>query len=348
MPEETLKGLFAKHGIGSLKDASDANRAYEEALRGFREAEETLKQELGGRPFEEAEAEHASLGEPAGYRDIAAITGDIERTRGEAARLSAEVQTAEKACAELGRRYGDQDRLLLVVSENVREVAELEKKLSELPPLPEGTEDEGAFITAYEMRKKERDDLKEKTRTLEIEIARLEGHAPELSSEELEEQLSEAETAYGRIRAKGAAFSRIRELSAAILGEIDRSTYDGMRRRLEEHVASLTGGRYRRVRMRESVPEGFLRRDGALLEYSLLSTGTKDMLALALRLAMAGYFLEGRDGFVIMDDPFANLDPERQKRAAEAVRSFAETRQLILFSCHPSAAELLGVAPILL
>jgi DNA repair protein SbcC/Rad50 len=347
-PEETLKGLFAKHGIGSLKEAFDANRAYEMALSGFREAGGALALELGGRSFEEAEAERASLGEPAVYRDIAAIHGDLEDARTDAAGLSAEVRTAERACAELARRYGDQDKLLLLVSENVRAVTELEKTLAELPPLPEGAADEGTFITAYETKKKERDDLREKARKLEIEIARLEGHAPELSSEELEAQLAEAETEYARVRARGAAVSKIRELSAAILAEIDRSTYDGMRRRLEEYVASLTGGRYTKVRMRESVPEGFLRRDGALLEYSLLSTGTKDMLALALRLAMAGYFLEGRDGFVIMDDPFANLDPDRQKRAAEAVRSFAETRQLILFSCHPSAAEILGVAPILL
>jgi exonuclease SbcC len=347
-PEETLKDLFAKHGIGSLKEAIDANRAYEKALRGFREADDALARELGGRSLEEAEAERVSLGEPAGYRDIAAITGELESARTEAARLSAEVQAAGKACAELARRYGDQDTLLLLVSENVRAVKELEKALAELPPLPEGAVGEDEFITAYEKKKKERDDLRDKTRRIEIEIARLEGHAPELSSEELEEQLAEAETAYARIRAKGEAIARVRGLSAAILAEIDRATYDGMRTRLEEYVATLTGGRYAKVRMRESVPEGFLRRDGALLEYPLLSTGTKDTLALALRLAMAGYFLEGRDGFLVMDDPFANLDPDRQKRAAEAVRSFAETRQLVLFSCHPSAAELLGVVPILL
>jgi exonuclease SbcC len=347
-PEETLKGLYARHGVGSLKEASDANRAYEEALHAVREAEETLKRELGGRTFEDVEAERAALGDPAAARPLASITGDLANARGESARLAAEAQAAEKAGAELARRYGDQNRLLLLVSENVRRLTGLEERLAEPPPLPGGIADEGALIEAYETWKKEQEVLRDKIQRLMLEIARLEGHAPELSSEELEEQLAEARTAYARVRARGMAIGRIRDLSGAILGEIDLATYDGMRKRLEDHVASLTGGRYTKVRMRESVPEGFLRRDGAVLEYALLSTGTKDTLALALRLAMAGYFLEGRDGFVIMDDPFANLDPDRQKRAAEAVRSFAETRQLILFSCHPSAAELLGVRPILI
>jgi exonuclease SbcC len=345
-PGETLSGLYARLGVGSLKEASDANLAYEEALHALGEAEESLKRELGGRSFGDIEAERSALGEPAGARPLAAITGDLANTRGESARLAAEAQAAEKEGAELARRYGDQSRLLLLVAENVRRVTELEERLAGLPPLPGG--DEGELIAAFEKRKKEQDDLKDRVQGLMLEVARLEGRAPELSSEELGEQLAEAATAYERVRARGTAISRIRDLSAAILGEVDRATYDDMRRRLEELVASLTGGRYTSVRMRESIPEGFLIRGGAVLEYALMSTGTKDVLALALRLAMAGYFLEGRDGFVIMDDPFANLDPDRQKRAAEAVLSFSETRQLILFSCHPSAAELLGVAPILL
>ena len=82
--------------------------------------------------------------------------------------------------------------------------------------------------------------------------------------------------------------------------------------------------------------------DGAEIPLDVLSAGTKDALALALRLAMASYFIEGSDGFLMMDDPLVEMDPERQKAAAAALQSFAEGRQLILFTCHPSTAALLG------
>jgi uncharacterized protein YhaN len=51
-------------------------------------------------------------------------------------------------------------------------------------------------------------------------------------------------------------------------------------------------------------------------------------------------------GFVAMDDPFVNLDPDRQKKAAELIRSFAERKQVLLFTCHPRVAELLDADPV--
>jgi hypothetical protein len=73
----------------------------------------------------------------------------------------------------------------------------------------------------------------------------------------------------------------IRELTEEIIQGLDRDTYTGIRRKLEGYVASITGSRYSKVRMNESLPEGVVRSDGAHLDYALLSTGTKDALALA-------------------------------------------------------------------
>jgi exonuclease SbcC len=57
---------------------------------------------------------------------------------------------------------------------------------------------------------------------------------------------------------------------------------------------------------------------------------------------MANRFLGGADGFVIMDDPLVNLDPDRQLKAAALLRVYAENRQVIIFTCHPAHAEILG------
>jgi exonuclease SbcC len=87
-----------------------------------------------------------------------------------------------------------------------------------------------------------------------------------------------------------------------------------------------------------------IRRDGQALAYDLLSAGTKDLFALALRLAMADFFLGGCEGFLLLDDPLVDLDPERQKLAAKILAEFADKHQLVLFTCQPTHSALFGDA----
>ena len=67
-------------------------------------------------------------------------------------------------------------------------------------------------------------------------------------------------------------------------------------------------------------------------------------MGLAVRLAMAAVFLNGRRGFLVMDDPLVDMDPSRRRQAAALLRDYAEDdgRQVIVFTCHPSHAEILG------
>src|SRR5690606_11635935 len=97
--------------------------------------------------------------------------------------------------------------------------------------------------------------------------------------------------------------------------------------------------RYRSLLPEEAKAE---RSDGCSVPFALLSAGTRASLGLAVRLSMARWFLEGRDGFLLLDDPFVDLDPERQRAAAEMLRRFAEEKQVIVFTCHPAHADRLG------
>ena len=71
---------------------------------------------------------------------------------------------------------------------------------------------------------------------------------------------------------------------------------------------------YRNIPPESSLPAGLVRGDGQSLPFDLLSEGTKDIFALALRLAMAEFFLSKKKGFLILDDPLVDLDPDRQRR----------------------------------
>ncbi|MBE0416688.1 MAG: AAA family ATPase [Coriobacteriia bacterium] len=117
-------------------------------------------------------------------------------------------------------------------------------------------------------------------------------------------------------------------------------------REAERIFATITGGGYTRL----SVPLGasaieVFDASASAKDTGRLSTGTAEQLYLALRLALIGQLEEtGAALPVLMDDVLANFDPERKAGAAAAVAELARTRQVVVFTCHPETAEVLGSA----
>ena len=77
---------------------------------------------------------------------------------------------------------------------------------------------------------------------------------------------------------------------------------------------------------------------GALKKLDLYSSGTQDKINLCMRMALIDAMYKEDRPFVIMDDPFTNLDDERLKGGLEMVLTLAEDRQIIYMTCHDSRA----------
>lgn len=65
------------------------------------------------------------------------------------------------------------------------------------------------------------------------------------------------------------------------------------------------------------------------------STGYCDLIDFCMRLALVDTLFEQEQPFLILDDPFVNLDDVRTEKALELLRLMSETRQMIYFVCHP-------------
>jgi exonuclease SbcC len=133
----------------------------------------------------------------------------------------------------------------------------------------------------------------------------------------------------------------------AILKTLDRDTFTPYQARVDQLLSALTSGRHTTVKLENVLPVE-VRGEEKDLPLELLSAGTRDVLSLAVRLGMAAYSLDGNDGFLVMDDPLVNLDPQRQQAAADCINMFARDKQVIVFTCHPSHARLLGGSQIAL
>ena len=67
-----------------------------------------------------------------------------------------------------------------------------------------------------------------------------------------------------------------------------------------------------------------------------LSAGQRSICALCMRIALIDNMFGGEKPFIIMDDPFVNLDGKHMQKTADAVKKIAKDRQIIYFCCHES------------
>lgn len=68
------------------------------------------------------------------------------------------------------------------------------------------------------------------------------------------------------------------------------------------------------------------------------STGYCDLIDFCMRLALVDTLFENEQPFLIMDDPFVNLDVERLDKALELLNVMAANKQIVYFVCHPIRA----------
>lgn len=68
------------------------------------------------------------------------------------------------------------------------------------------------------------------------------------------------------------------------------------------------------------------------------STGYCDMIDFCMRLALIDTLFEKEQPFLILDDPFVNLDAARLEKALELLSVMAASKQIIYFVCHPVRA----------
>jgi exonuclease SbcC len=300
-----------------------------------------LEEILEGHKYEDLEAVAGSAAGQ-GARPVATVAEEQGRVGGQITHLEDEKKEKENQLGEWAKQYDSPDNLVDLLVGKRRELEKLDDDLRALRPLPESYEDAGSFIAEFEVTEGKLRERQGELSQLLITRAELAAVAPEESREEIEVRLRDAESEYERVESEAGAVAEILETFKAIKADMDDQTMDPWLAEMQKIVAPLTVDRYTRVDLAGAGAPVALRSDGLGVPYGSLSMGTKVGLGLALRLSMAKYFLKDTDGFLVLDDPLVDLDPDRQGAAVAVIRDFAMEKQVILVTCHPRHAELLG------
>ena len=113
---------------------------------------------------------------------------------------------------------------------------------------------------------------------------------------------------------------------------------DPVRNSFGRYFTMLTGQNADAFRM-DSKLNVTLMEDGALRDTELLSAGYQDLVGICSRMAMVDAMYREEKPFLIMDDPFVNLDDNKQARGMEFLRRVSEDYQILYFTCHQLMAE---------
>ena len=166
---------------------------------------------------------------------------------------------------------------------------------------------------------------------------KLDGHMQDRRGErkELEIQMLDE-----KIRQSGQQWHRS-ALIASVLDSV-KKTYETKRQPValaeaSRHLERLTEGRYTRIwtpmgQSSLSIDD----RHGTPLPVEKLSRGTRELVFLALRLALvSSYQRRGASMPIVLDDVFVNFDDQRARAAAAVLADLAQAgQQFLVFTCH--------------
>ena len=342
--QSRLQQLLDELKVSSIQEAETASQSYEAQRSDTQTVRTVYEQELGSDSFEALEETYHNSSELPPSRELSQVIEELVRKQSRAQDIQTELENIQKKFDTMSTRYGDKETLFARIVELAGAGKELNEKLSRLDPLPKGYTDARSLIDYYNGLKEDVEASRREKIRLESDCRNAENSLPDESSEEAKRRRDGAREQFHRQVQKAEILVRVKEAAGGLLEELDEGVYEPFTALVSQYLATLTNNRYRNVPSGTSLPGAVVRRDGRSLPYDLLSAGTKDIFALAMRLAMAEFFLGGTEGFLVLDDPLVDLDPDRQRRAAALLTEFSKKQQLVIFTCHPAHAQLLAGA----
>lgn len=376
-PTPTLAGSLARlreltQDVEDRRETREAlDRDQEEVTRELDRVRKELLPDLPGDPVTGLveldrrlkEAERRAEDAAAGESEAEELELERKRREGELARLVEELTTLRARVARAGgggkpEEPGVLDRVRdrLRAREDLRREEEaLPREFPDLDQLRERLREADARAGDGEEEKDapaleaEKDALQEEAAERREELAAL---------GERIQTLSEADTADlvdGEIQGLEEELVRVRRerdrrfLLGRLVRRAERRFRDehqpDLLRRAEEYLSRITGGRYTRLLLEEGEGGSVFHLEAPHLPGSLpvevpLSTGTREQVYLALRLAIVDHLDQDREPLpLFLDEVLVNWDAGRRGRGVDLLAEVAGTRQVFLFTCHPGLAR---------
>jgi uncharacterized protein YhaN len=136
-----------------------------------------------------------------------------------------------------------------------------------------------------------------------------------------------------------------RHLLNAAVSRFEKENQPEMIATVSKLLGRMTGGKYIEFDRSGGGKQNVLirRADGVERTPDQLSTGTREQLYLAIRLAYVLHYCQKNEPLpIVMDDVLVNFDDSRARNTLAALADVAQKVQILFFTCHPHMVALAG------
>jgi len=337
-----LEALLASLKAASVEEAK-LNKERLDAQKRILEAYIVkVNEHLNGETLESLEQRITGIGDLSQVRSLAEIEAEIKKINRSNIDVLSEQKSLRDKVQKWCEKYVNVDGLLDKIIEIRMSLKDYETQLKPLAPLPEEYNSADEFRQELSEIRKSYESTNTLLNTLKNNYLDAERNLPEQTYEELSQGFAEEEVSFQKKITRAQKLLKIKAAFDETRKQMDMTSFTPVIQSFSQNLALLTNGSYQV----KDIDNDFalqLEKDRQVdIPVNLLSAGTYDSVALALRLALLDNILGDNKGFLILDDCLVDLDPDRKEKAAELIKNFAERHQVIFTTCSPETASLLG------
>lgn len=333
-----LKGL----GALDLEDAKHISGKIEELHHQCVSLKDKEAMLLGEETYDQIKKKLGDFGDVAQVRDLERVEEDLKELYNKKLEILSATKVHEENLRQWVEKYQNHDHLLNLLVEAKTIEKSIENKMETLPPLPQQYENAHELKKALIELRKSYDDTHGQYNDQLVEYYEIEKKLPSFTYEELSKEYILHEEQFEKKLERGRKLLKVRESFQKVQEEMDQNSFAPLIQTFSKYIKELTQGNYNVDRFGDDFSIDLKRDDFDSIPLYLLSSGTYDVVALALRLSILEYIYEEEEGIVILDDCLVDLDPVRKESAIRLIKIFAKRNQVIFTTCNPKTRDLLG------
>lgn len=340
---EEQKAILASYGILEMEMLKDEYERCEEIRSEIRSMEAALGEFIGEQTEEEIEQAYteACAGVSRGVseieQDICGIGGE-DFVAGHEDEMIGSLRAELRVLKEKYSSPEDLEQRICGLQEKLQAIRAEIRKLQQIPEKYMQIEDAGQAEKDFREKQEEAETIKRQKETAFIQC---EKNLPDRTFEEIELEYKYAGEEFEKNKELCSHWKHIQSVFEKTRESMEKSPSADILENTERYLETLTGGRVK-VRTDEDNLDLGVISNGNIINYRLLSEGTKETVSLAFRLAVLENLYGDRSGFAVFDDTLIDMDPVRRKVAAELLKKFSEKYQVIYVTCDPAFGEMLG------
>lgn len=255
--------------------------------------------------------------------------------------LVSSIKSNEGKLKDWSSKYGSFEELFKQILENQSLLAKKEKEIESLSKLPEEFESVKEFKDTLYSLKISTASIQTKLDTLYSDYYDIKLELLEETYEEIKKQYIAEEDKFTELLTKGETLLKVQKVFMDTKDYFFSNPMKSLVEKFQSLLKVTTDGDYSIGDINENF-EIKIQNQTSHMPIDLLSAGTYDAVALALRFALISYIYNDNKGYVILDDCLVDLDPNRKKQSIDLIKEFSKKYQIIFTTCDPETANLLG------